>query len=378
MTSALAGHSRFQAAIQWLGTIHGADYLAAKGRFLGPFSVVATFIAALFVFSNLAWDYAVDPEHAGDVVGMRLVQALAVLLLALVIRHRPTGPVARIGMVLVAAFVQISFIEILRQLDGGASYGIGAFLYFFIFVPFIGQAQSLRFNVLLLGFLALLPNLLVLAGYGTHLDMRIYNAYVWMAYGPVALILTLIEHLVLRTYREGLNLRQDAETDPLTRALNRRGLRRLGESVLQRAAAGGRRLGVLFIDADHFKAINDRFGHHCGDRVLRELSARIEQCIRMEDVLARFGGEEFVVLLPGVDAARAQVIAERICGAVAERPFTGDGNDDTDPVDITVSIGLATSTTGEAADTLEALIDQADQAAYKAKLGGRNRVEVLA
>lgn len=375
MTAGASSPTGIRTWVDWLRTVHGADYLATKGRYLGPFSVVATFIAALFVLSNVAWDYAIDPANAGDVVGIRLLEALSVLLLALVMRVRPTGRPARAGLVLVATFVMLSFIEILRQLDGGTSYGIGAFLYFFIFVPFMGQAQSLRFNVLLLGFLALLPNLLALAGHATHLNLGIYNAYVWMVYGPVALILTLIEHLVFRTYRERLSLRQDAETDPLTRALNRRGLRRLGESVLQRMAAGGRALGVLFIDVDHFKAVNDRFGHDRGDRALRELSARIEQCIRLEDVLARFGGEEFVVLLPGADTRRAQVIAERICAAVAERPFTGTG---AEPIDVTVSIGLATCPAGESTNALETLIDQADQAAYRAKQGGRNRVEALA
>ena len=139
-----------------------------------------------------------------------------------------------------------------------------------------------------------------------------------------------------------------------------------------RAQARGLPISVLFIDLDHFKQINDGRGHAAGDACLAGLIAPIQAELRHSDVIGRYGGEEFVVILNGADAAAAHPIAERICRRVAEVRIEGFGL----PIHLTCSIGVASS------DTLgvwgQHLIAHADTAQYAAKRSGRNQVQVAA
>jgi len=132
-------------------------------------------------------------------------------------------------------------------------------------------------------------------------------------------------------------------------------------------------LSVAFLDLDHFKHINDTYGHQAGDEVLVALSRLLDTQIRRCDIAARYGGEEFVVVLPGVDAAPARSICERIVEQVAAQPFSfGDGKS----IAVTCSIGVATHSPETAFEGPEALLQAADRALYLAKQAGRNRVSV--
>jgi diguanylate cyclase (GGDEF)-like protein len=162
--------------------------------------------------------------------------------------------------------------------------------------------------------------------------------------------------------RELLDL---ANRDPLTRTLNRRKLTELLESETARCHRYATPMAVALLDIDHFKAINDTYGHEAGDSVLVALARRLEAGLRTVDRLARFGGEEFVVIAPGIDLAGAVDMAERLRRAVAEEPFAGVGT-------VTASFGLAVYRPG---DRPEDLLKRADEALYRAKDGGRNRVE---
>ena len=163
--------------------------------------------------------------------------------------------------------------------------------------------------------------------------------------------------------------------DPLTGIHNRRYFdERLIEET-SRALRLERPLGCLFLDIDHFKQFNDRFGHAIGDQVLREVARTIKSQMRASDVLARFGGEEFAVLLIQMDRDEAMEIAERIRAAVAARPLqAGEGTAET----VTVSIGCAVlegmPETAAGEDASHNLLNLADQALYRAKETGRNRV----
>jgi two-component system cell cycle response regulator len=129
---------------------------------------------------------------------------------------------------------------------------------------------------------------------------------------------------------------------------------------------------VLLLDIDHFKAINDGFGHPVGDEVLRELASRCRGLLRGSDLMARIGGEEFAVLLPATKPAEAAEIAERLRGALAGKAVATQGG----PVAMTISLGGAMLSA--AGETFEALLKRADVALYEAKRGGRNRVVVAA
>lgn len=163
-----------------------------------------------------------------------------------------------------------------------------------------------------------------------------------------------------------------AQTDPLTGVLNRRSLIERLDAACLRARTRGLPIALLFIDLDHFKSINDSFGHLAGDECLRQVIGPIQSELRQSDVIGRYGGEEFVVILSSADAAAAEPIAERIRKRVAD--ICIDGFDK--PIHLTCSIGVAAS------DTLgvwgEHLIARADEAAYVAKRAGRNRVKFAA
>ncbi len=161
-----------------------------------------------------------------------------------------------------------------------------------------------------------------------------------------------------------------AQTDPLTGVLNRRSLIERLEAACLRARARGLPIALLFIDLDHFKQINDSFGHQAGDACLRAIIEPIHAELRQSDVIGRYGGEEFVVILSSADAAAASPIAQRILERVAGVHVGGFGN----PIRLTCSIGIAAS------DTLgvwgEQLIERADAAVYLAKRRGRNQVQM--
>ena len=171
--------------------------------------------------------------------------------------------------------------------------------------------------------------------------------------------------------RMGERQRGLSRRESLTGCFNRRAFYELFPREVDRARRLGQGVAVVFLDIDHFKSINDRYGHEAGDRVLQQLSARLFGIIRETDLLFRWGGEEFVILLPHTGPGEAPALGERIRAAVAERPFVA--NEAHPEVSITVSVGVA----GPAAWPIDpdALLARADAACYRAKEAGRNRVE---
>ena len=161
-----------------------------------------------------------------------------------------------------------------------------------------------------------------------------------------------------------------AVTDELTGLNNRRFMEGQIIALVERAAAGGDPVAALMIDIDHFKKINDTYGHDVGDEVLREFAARLASNVRAIDLPCRYGGEEFTVIMPGASIEAAERVAERIRLHVAGAPFRVAAGSEL--LNVTISIGVAASM-GEH-DTPEALIKRADEAVYEAKAGGRNRV----
>ncbi|MCC2112502.1 MAG: PleD family two-component system response regulator, partial [Hyphomicrobiales bacterium] len=161
-----------------------------------------------------------------------------------------------------------------------------------------------------------------------------------------------------------------AMTDGLTGLHNRRYLENHLSTLFNQATSRGKPLSLLIIDIDFFKAINDSYGHDAGDDVLREFANRIRANIRGIDLASRYGGEEFVVVLPETDASLAYMVAERIRRHVAGEPF--QIYDRTKSIEVTISIGVASLL--RAGDTPEQILKRADQALYTAKRDGRNRV----
>lgn len=164
-------------------------------------------------------------------------------------------------------------------------------------------------------------------------------------------------------------LREQATHDPLTGLLNRGAVLDTLQKECARSDRAGADLGVIMLDVDHFKAINDTYGHLVGDGVLREIAWRLRASIRTYDSIGRFGGEEFLVVAPGCGVAAAQELAERLRACVGDTEIPCAGR----ALAVTVSLGAASRAVGARHDLL---LRSADDALYAAKSNGRNRLEI--
>ncbi len=173
----------------------------------------------------------------------------------------------------------------------------------------------------------------------------------------------------LQHRQQSLQLR--ASVDALTETLNRAEILRLLEQVLRRSRPNQEPVSIIMLDLDFFKKVNDELGHPTGDRVLQQVAARIKSAVRNVDSVGRYGGEEFLVVLPGASEEMAMRIGERIRKNVAASPIKCDDR----LIGMTVSEGVTVLGNG---DTHEAMIARADRALYRAKHGGRDRVSYAA
>jgi diguanylate cyclase (GGDEF)-like protein len=173
-----------------------------------------------------------------------------------------------------------------------------------------------------------------------------------------------IEHEATRRIYES------AMRDQLTRSYNRRFADERLAAEVSFAHRHGTPLSLLLLDVDEFKRVNDTLGHPAGDAVLRVLGAALQRTVRTEDVVARWGGEEFVVIARGIDARNAYIFAERIRKTIAALSIPWE----TRPLRVTVSVGVATMDAVSGIVSQAALLEAADKALYRAKAGGRNRV----
>lgn len=175
--------------------------------------------------------------------------------------------------------------------------------------------------------------------------------------------------LALENARLFAEVRLLAVTDPLTRLYNRRQFFVLAQHEFQRCRRARKPISLLMSDLDHFKRVNDTWGHVAGDVVLKAVASRFRNSLRANDVIGRYGGEEFAVLLPETDVGAAAQVADSIRLVVAG----AEVETESDSIPVTVSLGVA-GRAGESEETLDSVLRRADQALYHAKAGGRNRV----
>lgn len=163
-----------------------------------------------------------------------------------------------------------------------------------------------------------------------------------------------------------------AVTDQLTGLYNRRYLASHLSAMFDRATWTSRPLSIMILDIDHFKSVNDTHGHDVGDQVLRDFAEKVSASVRGIDLACRYGGEEFLIAMPDTDMSFASVVAERLRAEVAAAKFKASGGDAS--LEITISVGIATTENAPGEDSAQKLIKRADEALYEAKTGGRNRV----
>ena len=180
---------------------------------------------------------------------------------------------------------------------------------------------------------------------------------------------TAFQNITLRKERES-RLQNQADRDPLTQAWNRRYFEKIIPQKIKSLIKEEKYYSLLMIDADKFKNVNDTYGHKIGDKVLIEIVDVCAHSLRNNDLVCRFGGEEFMIYLDDADSQSALKVAERLRGSISDSVVYGDNNEE---IKVTVSIGVVSS---EKTDSLEVLLKQADDAMYLAKQNGRNRVEL--
>ncbi len=206
---------------------------------------------------------------------------------------------------------------------------------------------------------------LAVAGYLADPPPDIWDGVTNRAFAVVTILAVSYGVTKLTAHEQRLLI--ESITDPLTGLLNRRHFMELSNREATRSRRHDLVFAVLMLDIDHFKKVNDTYGHPVGDLVIKALADICSNALRPHDILARFGGEEFVLTLPQTDIGGAHVVAERIRTMVEQNEVLTEAG----PVRFTVSIGISTYLRGKG---FEQVIERADQALYRAKQSGRNRV----
>ncbi|MBW3620698.1 MAG: diguanylate cyclase [Actinobacteria bacterium] len=192
-----------------------------------------------------------------------------------------------------------------------------------------------------------------------------------LAHGDLAPVARAFNAMAERMEQQSRELHEVANRDELTGVMNRRGFQTDLETELERATRYGRPLAFLLLDVDHFKTVNDTYGHPAGDVVLRAVADEMRDAVRGVDRVGRWGGEEFAVLLPETVRADVEHVAERIARVIRRRVVIAEG----EPIRVTASLGVAVyEPARHGATTAAELVERADRALYEAKQAGRDRV----
>ena len=310
------------------------------------------------------WDWFVDPANWKTALAIRSIGALVVIATGLVqhFSRRIDWATAIAGVRYTAGVLAVA--GALAVLDQGYVVGVAGLIVVMLSGPYIALDRR---DLLLLNILPVLFIGAVMAAAGLD-RFAVINAWVFISLAiAVSLLLARVfEAANRRAFALEQQLTREARTDALTGLLNRRALEEIGALEIRRSERSGAPLTAILCDVDHFKAINDRHGHAAGDRVIRAIGARLRAELRETDAFGRWGGEEFIAILPGTDIAQAQLLAERMRAAI-ESGLAADRAE----LRVSVSLGIAGRPAGGTWDTL---VKAADEALYRAKALGRNCV----
>jgi diguanylate cyclase (GGDEF)-like protein len=349
------GHQENVSALKWWGTAYllGAVSIAlwtVASSVLGEMLSLAL-NAVGFLTCGMVWNasrlfHGRKPNLPGLVLG-----ALAWVAAAITLPAEPSAMRLTLGAGIVAIYAALTANELWNERRRTLQKRWPA-----VTVP------------VLHGFVLMLP---ILLGDLLHPHDRAFAGSIWVTVFAIELVLytvgTVFLIFMLVSERAVAVHKTAASVDPLTGLFNRRGFSEACARAIERESNAGRPATVLIFDIDHFKSINDRFGHPAGDEVLKLFSAVVTNNLRISDLSGRIGGEEFAALLP-CPLDEGVIVAERVREAFEASGIVCDEG----PVDTTVSIGVAG---GPAGTELEVLLAAADTALYQAKRSGRNRVE---
>lgn len=331
----------------------------------------------LFVLASVV--YSIPEAHPivtvmlGNALFLSAMLLLNTSMLSFYEQRLPRWPrVAIFCAVIMAALAWLAFVHpsfilrlVMMSVVGTALFGYVAWLPFRYGNRSVGSVlTSVAFGWTSL--ICLLRVVLVLLDYDLPSELLDLSAFqvIYLTTFNVSLLIGSVGFILLINERLRFLLEYNASHDALTGILNRGAFFNGAKELFEASRRQAQPLSVALLDLDHFKQINDGYGHAAGDRVLKEFCLRVKSVLRSTDLLGRYGGEEFVLLLPGSTSEEALAIARRLKSAVAQEG---------DALPYTVSIGLATLSSGTG--TLDELLAQADRALYQAKEKGRDRIE---
>jgi diguanylate cyclase (GGDEF)-like protein len=349
------GRQENNTALKWWGTAYllGAASVAlwtVAGNTLGPMLSLAL-NAIGFVACGMVWNASRIFHGRKPILPGLALGAVAYVAVVLALEPYHHGISLKIGAAIVAIYAGLTATELWTERRRVLRRRWPSFL-----VP------------VLHGVVLMLP---ILLGDLVHPTNDKFMSSIWVTVFSIELMLyavgTVFVVLMLVSERTVIAHKTAAAVDPLTGMFNRRGFSEASSRMIEREARAGRPVTVLIFDIDHFKSINDRFGHPAGDELLRLFATVVIASLRISDLSGRIGGEEFAALLP-CPLDEGVVAAERVREAFAASGIVVEEG----PVDTTVSIGVAG---GPAGTELEVLLAAADTALYQAKRSGRNRVE---
>ncbi len=349
-----------------------AAYNLGKFEELRRFTFRAFLALPPLIVGLWLWDWEIDPRAAPGTLVLRL--GMAACLLPCIVALRWRMPLRQFTILQYATVLatQLFWLALLRRLDGGLVYGIGGYMYYVLGMLVIGLPLRFWDNVLGLTAALLVPDVAAAAGWLPGFSYARYHTLVLPAGGLSLFTLWAFDRLYRRTFNYQRSVEQLAGEDALTGLPNRRQFMKAGAEMLERFRRYERPASLLILDLDHFKAINDRYGHAAGDAVLHAVAEVLREHQRHADLPARLGGEEFAVLLAETDLEGAMAVAERLrAGCEALRVTVPGGL--WAGLTVTMSVGAA----GCAAEdqSLDDVLRRADAALYRAKHEGRNRVE---
>ena len=308
-------------------TLQASAHLACDGRHFPAWVHIAVMAGAAVPFALLGGDAAGAVLFGGMVFGTLLVVLAAIALQI----HAPASGRGRARSILVASFA------------------VGAVAFYVRGVAVMLVADPMH----------------------AFVSPGAFQSALFVA-GAAAVILSSFAFLLLHKERaEGEAMRM-ATMDPLTGAYNRRTFHEIAERELSRIRRAGQPLSIIIVDIDHFRPVNEKYGNRVGDEVLQKIADIVRSALRKEDMLVRYGGEEFLVLLPDVPGPGAVVVAGRIRKSVEAEPIIAGAH----ALPVTVSIGVS-ARLDEGPESIESLLGRADEALALAKQRGRNRVVAL-
>ena len=314
------------------------------------------------------WDYLIDPQGAEITLYVRLFSASILAICAFAVTQFKSVRELEPLVWFIPLSSAIGTLLTLYLLEDGFRWGAGGYTMSFVLVALF--AVRVR-PVAIVNLALLLLTVLVLLLKGVSL-LILENSLFFSVAGLVVgcAVAFQLESIYRRSFRLQERLEMESRTDPLTGILNRRALCEEATRRLEESERLSLPMSVLALDLDHFKHINDRYGHPIGDDILKNFVALVQPALRPYDLLGRMGGEEFVVVLPQTVLEEARGVAERIRQTVEDQLRSSLNSE----ARCTVSIGVAEHWEAEA--SMDDLFKAADDALYDAKSGGRNRVSV--